>query len=461
MTSETFGKPSCEARAMKKKQIFNIEKGSDDTSVVFKTHLGKFFGVDGDGEFMDNCVSAGDEQQFVIEAQPNGQWAIKSAKYGWYFGGTGENLKTFTKEITPDRLWTVNLAMHPQVCIRNVKRTRYVHLSGDSVTTDEDTPWGDDATITIVFFEKNGTYGLQTCDGRFLSQKGELTANANDDCQYILQFMGGVVSFKSFTSGKFLTSLGAKGTLKATKADVTKDEQYEFEDSFPQIKLTAANGKKLSTFQGVALAASRTVTEDTEIFQIEPLGNNKWSFKTNTGKYWTLIDGAIHAEAETVGPKEQFEIEWRGPAIQIKDADGNYVQQQLNTYLQPKGSNGDEKSQFIYEIINRPRLVLRGEHGFIGTLPSGLLECNKSQPEVYAMHITKGVAKISHGNGKFWAVGANGVSCSGESPEDYHIELHPNSMLAIKCGDKYFQGAQNGAFTLTGTKIDKSTLFEY
>jgi hypothetical protein len=462
LTAETFGVANCNAGLMKKKQIFDIVGGGDDTSVFFKTHLGKYLGVDSDGTFMDKCDSAGDEQQFAIEAQPDGRWAIKSVKYGWYFGGTGENLKTFSAEIEPDRLWTVNLAMHPQVCIRNVKRTTYMHLSADSFTTDEETPWGDDATITIVFFDDSGTYGLQSCDGRFVTQKGELVAAPNDDARYVLEFRGGRVSFKSFTTGKYLTSLGAKGTVKATKGEITKDEQYEFEDSFPQIKLTASNGKKVSTKQGVALAASRTETSDTEIFQVEPIGETGfWSIKSNVGKYWTEVEGSIHAEAESVGPSEQFEIEWKGAAIQIKTAGGKYIQQQMNSYLQPKGSDGDAKSQFIYEIVNRPRLVLRGEHGFVGTLPSGLLECNKSTPEVYTMSIVKGVCHISHANGKFWSVGANGVSCSGSSKEDYFISLHANSMLAISANDKYFQGAQNGAFTLTGTKIDKSTLFEY
>jgi len=465
LTAETFGVANCNGNVMKKKQIFDIVgsgSGDVDGFVYFRTHLNKYLGIDGDGNFMDKCESAGDEQQFAIEAQDDGRWAIKSVKYGWYFGGAGENLKSFTAEITADRLWTVHLAMHPQVCIRNVKRTRYVHLSAESFTTDEDTPWGDDATITIVFFEDSGTYGLQSCDGRFVTQKGELVNAPNDDARFVLVFNGDRVSFKSFTTGKFLTSLGAKGTVKATKASITKDEQYEFEDSFPQIKMTAFNKKKVSTKQGVELAATRTETEDTEIFQVEPIGETgKWSFKTNVGKYWTVIEGSVHASADSVGPTEEFEIEWKGPAIQIKDSNGNYVQQQMNSYLQTKGSDGDEKSLFVYEIVNRPRLVLRGEHGFVGTLPSGLLECNKSLPEVYSMQIVKGVCHISHASGKYWSVGANGVSCSGTEKEDYHISLHPNSMLAISCNGKYFQGAQNGAFTLTGTKIDKSTLFEY
>lgn len=60
-----------------------------------------------------------------------------------------------------DRLWIVQLAMHPQVCMRNVNKNRYVHLADDgkSLETNEVIPWGADAMITLQFFPE-GRYGL-------------------------------------------------------------------------------------------------------------------------------------------------------------------------------------------------------------------------------------------------------------------------------------------------------------
>jgi hypothetical protein len=158
-----------------------------------------------------------------------------------------------------------------------------------------------------------------------------------------------------------------------------------------------------------------------------------------------------------------FTVEWRGPNVALKANNGKYVVQMMNSYLHANAADATEENGglFTYEIVNRPQLVLRGEYGFVGTLPSGLLECNKSVPEVYTMAIKDGNCHVSHANGKFWKTGSNGVSCTGGVPEDYHIELYDNSMLCLKSGDKYFQGAQNGAFTLTGSKPDRSTFFEY
>ena len=93
----------------------------------------------------------------------------------------------------------------------------------------------------------------------------------NESCKFIIVFNGGKVSFKSKSTGKFLTALGARGTCKATKSAITKDELFHMEDSFPQLKFTSANGKKLSIKAGIELAATQAETTDTEIFQVSRL----------------------------------------------------------------------------------------------------------------------------------------------------------------------------------------------
>lgn len=472
LTAETFqNKIVCAASIMKKKQIFFLEQQEGEDHVFIKSHLGKYLTVDGDGKFLGSGEEAGEEEAMIVEPQADGTWAIKSKKYGWYTGGSGENLTAFTKEISGDRLWTIHLAMHPQVNLRNVMRKAYVHLDSSSLSTDEVVPWGDDATITVQFFGEDGTYGLVTSKGSYLTNSGSLSDSPGDDTHFILEFMGGKVSFKAKTTGKYLTALGASGTLKASKAGITKDEQFVMEDSFPQISLKCKNGKFVSTKQGIELAATGTAVTDNEIFQIEPLGSDDltnctgtWALKSSTPKYWSLDGASVQAKDENSSDENcTFTIEWRGAQVALKASNGKYVTQLMNSYLAAKGdeANDENGGLFTYEIVNRPRLVLRGEYGFVGTLPSGLLECNKSVPEVYSMSISNGKCNISHANGKFWKVGSNGVSASGGSPEDYTIELYDNSMLCLKSGDKYFQGAQNGAFTLTGSKPDKSTFFEY
>lgn len=464
LTAETFGfRIATAAAVMKKKQIWFLEQGEGDDHVYIRSHLGKYLKVNGDGNFTGDG-DKDDEAQILIEAQDDGRWCLKSKKYGWYIGNDPSvERAAFEADKQEKHMWTVHLAMHPQICLRNVNRKAYVHYSGGQLCTDEIIPWGDDATITLHFFSDSGTYGLVSCEGTFLSSSGALMDAPDASCHFILVFNGGKVSFKSQATGKFLTALGAAGTCKASKSAITKDEMFTMEDSFPQIKLTAVNGRKVSIKGGIEVAASQQETTDFEIFQVEPVGNGAWTVKGSNGKFWSLVDTAIHASSDTVdGDNQKFNIEWRGPNIALKScANGKYVEQRLNGYLAAIASEVGEKSEYCYEIVNRPRLVLRGEYGFVGTLPSGLLECNKSTPEVYSMHVSKGFCKISHANGKYWKVGGNGVSCTGESAELYTMSLHEDSMMCLMFDGKYFEGHQNGAFTLTGTKPGTTTFFEY
>merc|ERR1711935_1147613 len=121
LTCETFQKKvACPANSTKlgKKQILFLEAGTEGT-VSLRTHLGNYIRVDGDGKF-----------------QADGRWLLKSAKYGWYLGGSGENLSAFISEPQEDRFWKVHLAMHPQITLKNIKRTRYAQLSGDVFQCD-------------------------------------------------------------------------------------------------------------------------------------------------------------------------------------------------------------------------------------------------------------------------------------------------------------------------------------
>ena len=81
------------------------------------------------------------------QAQRDGTWAIKSQAYGWYVRGVvgkqPATLSAFDKELSPDALWKVHLAMHPQITLKNIKRRRFVSESGnDTLTTRADNPFG-------------------------------------------------------------------------------------------------------------------------------------------------------------------------------------------------------------------------------------------------------------------------------------------------------------------------------
>ena len=112
LTAETFGfRINANGTSLKKKQIFTLE--ATDSKVFIRTPLNRYLTTTAAGAFNGDAEGKGANEAFEIEAQKDGRWAIKGA-HGYYIGGSGEKVDAYTKVISEDRLWVVQLAMHPQ-----------------------------------------------------------------------------------------------------------------------------------------------------------------------------------------------------------------------------------------------------------------------------------------------------------------------------------------------------------
>jgi len=316
--------------------------------------------------------------------------------------------------------------------------------------------------LTLRLFEE-GKYGLQASNGKYLSFSGALKDNAEADTRFVIEFFSAQIAFKA-SENNYLTALGAKGTLKvATKDRIGLDELFALEDSHPQIKAIACNGRRVSVRAGQEVTANQDDVTDAEFFQLEINPATKlWAIRSHKNLLWTVgEDGAVTASAQFPDARAYFSIDFLGDKIAFKASNGKYVVTKKNGALNASGTSASADAVYIWEIINRPSLILRGEQGFVGLLPSGVLECNKSTPEVFQMHITKGVAYISGQNGKYWKVNDDNISVTGTEPTPFFLELTDLSKLVVKYKGNYIQGFQNGGFRATGTHVDGSTQWEY
>jgi fascin 1/2 len=305
-----------------------------------------------------------------------------------------------------------------------------------------------------------------------------MVAGETDAVKYQLEFHGGELAFKSKSNKKYLTCAGRGAVTKAAKDTPGKDERFVLEDSHPQIKMTSEKNLKVSVAGGIEGAANQKETRDTEIFQLEAK-DGKWALKSNAVKYWSCDeDGAIKATAEAIGAAELFTIKWLDAEMAIVASNGKLVSVSGNNYLKAVTDLTSDDSipssaRFVYELVNRPRLVLRGEYGFIGMLPvSGELQCNKSSYETFSMHISKGVCEIKgttkDGSEKYWHVSDDRtkITVSGASKQSMYMEFVEDSKFAIRYKDSdgstyYLRGIQNGALNFTATGIDKESLWEF
>ncbi|KFO25359.1 Fascin [Fukomys damarensis] len=370
LTAEAFGfKVNASASSLKKKQIWTLEQPPDEAgsaAVCLRSHLGRYLAADKDGNV--TCERAHDD----------GRWSLQSEAHRRYFGGTEDRLSCFAQTVSPAEKWSVHIAMHPQVNIYSLTRKRYAHLSArpaDEIAVDRDVPWGVDSLITLAFQDQR--YSVQTADHRFLRHDGKKKARHR---------------------------LHA-GAGKATK--VGKDELFALEQSCAQVVLQAANERNVSTRQGMDLSANQDEETDQETFQLEiDRDTRKCAFRTHTGKYWTLTaTGGVQSTASTKNASCYFDIEWRDRRITLRASNGKFVTAKKNGQLAASVETAGDAELFLMKLINRPIIVFRGEHGFIGCRKvTGTLDANRSSYDVFQLQFNDGAYNIK---GRFiWATGS-------------------------------------------------------
>lgn len=249
LTVETFGFTlNADGTSLRKKQMWVLEQENDE-SVYFKCHLGRYLTADPKGKLSCEATEREPDAKFTIVTK-DGQWALKSA-HNAYFGATGDQLKCVAK-IGDSELWTVHLAMHPQVNLKSVLRKRYAHLdeSSQDIKVSEIIPWGADAMVTLEFID--GKYAIVSSNNKYLSDCGDLKEELVDECKFSIEFHQANLAFRDH-KGKYLTAVGT-GRLQTKKESVTKDELFVIEDSHPQCSFIGCNDRRISIKQSKSIS---------------------------------------------------------------------------------------------------------------------------------------------------------------------------------------------------------------
>jgi fascin 1/2 len=470
LTQESFGfNLNCNGKSLKKKQTFTLV--SKDGAVHIKTHLDKYMYGDKDGNVKGDADAPSADTQWTIVPQANGTWALKSA-HGFFFHGKGDKLTAFVggDDVPADGAWVVHLAMHPQINLYNVMRKRFVHMSGGELQCNEDVPWGEDALLSLIFFDEHpeGRYGIMSFAGDYLENSGKMVRDPSPKCQFLLGFHDDQISLCD-SEGKFLSSVGAKGTLKVNKTKVTKDELFVMQDSEPQFIIRdVTRNMMVSTRNGAECKADQKVTDitDSERFQLEVDANGKTHLMTNNLTYlMARDDGIIGADAKAQSANTQFNIVWNGPTVQFQHAaSGKIVMAKPNGTLVASGDGSEDTSRFEFTIINRPTILLRGQYGFTGLKgASGRVECNRARGTVFHLENKNGAYHLKTEDGGYWGVDQDGVHATSGAPTDFYFEFAQRSKVLIKHADsgKYIKGEQNGGFKATGDSEEINTLWEF
>jgi len=462
LTAETFGfKIAASGNNLKKKQTWSLEQNSDGPDVYFKSHLGRYLAADKNGKVTCEDEAAGEDNKFQVEATQDGRWAIKSSKYGRYFGGSDDNLSCFQQTITNTYLWTVHLAMHPQVLIYNDRQKSYAHVhETEEMRMSKRTPWGVETLCTLVY--QNKGYNIVTSNNLYLSNDGSLANGASAKTLFTIEFFSGKIAFKSKENHQYLAPFGSKGRLETRKTTAGKDEHFTLEDAHPQITLFSKTKQRfVSGKQGLQLSANQLEAEENETLQMEmDRDGDKVYFLNDKDKYVRANGQSIQADVSTKCPEAAFKVEWNGRHVKLVADNGKYVSIKPSGHLVATGNEGEE---FILQLVNRPLLVLRGEHGFLGCKDT-TVQGNKANYDIFTMESdSKGAYHLKAPNGKYITIDDdNKLTANGEQPQPFLIQLYSNSRMTLKPEDgDYITSDRVGIMTASSTQVNKSSLWEY
>jgi len=467
LTAEKFAsKVSCSGTSLRMKQTWVLDSAGEN-EVALKSAYGKYLSFYRNDTADCAGESIGNEQKFELITQDDGRVAIKSVAHGRYLGEVGGELSG-TKDLGPANLFTLQLALHPQINLRNTNRKTYCHLENDELHCNEDIPWGYDAMIILDFHK--GRYALQAANGLYLKRTGDLVKDLSDDTLYVLVFRSDQVAFRD-CKGKYLTAIGPHAKMQARKDTISKDELFTLEDSHAQMSFKASNSKYVSV-QGEEVRANQFEITDNETFQLEALdrsdrsGNIQWAVRCKSLKYWSCSgagNGIIADKDSTSDESTHFTIEWLGRNITFKACNGRYIIVKGNGQMAATSSEAGDDSKFTFELTNRTLLILKGEFGFVGIKAGGTnIECNRSQYSPFNLEFDKGAYKMKCNNGAYWSLKGATLVASDQADE-FFIELRAHTHMCIKAPNgEYIKGIHSGEMVANGgSSVSAATLWEY
>jgi len=473
LSAETFGfKINANGKEMKRKQVWTLEPFGDGDSICLRSHLDKYLAVDQFGNVTCENEEKDEASKFEISVCDDfsGRWAFRSISRGYFLGASPDSLICSAKSPSDPELWYVHLAARPLVNFRSVGRKRFARLSEDQteIQVEDNVPWGEDTLFTLEFQESAHKYALHSYNSQYLCKDGTLLPSPSPDCLFACEYHGGYIALRDPT-GQYLSPIGSRAVLRTRSNVVTKDELFSLENCQPQAAFMAAtNSRYVSVKQGVDVTANQEEISEHETFQLEfDAESGGWFLRTRQDKYFSLQpSGGVQANESKKVPAALFEILWgEGGSVSIKANNGKLVGIKKSGHLFANCDAESENSKFYFYLVNRPVLVLKCDQGFVGFKAAGSskLECNKATYEtIHVERADKGVVHLRGQSGKYWQTEGEGVSCNGDSPQSFHLEVREPTRMCIKDSEgSFLVSMKNGGFGLGTDEIESATRWDY
>uniref|UniRef100_A0A4W3J1T6 Fascin-like domain-containing protein n=1 Tax=Callorhinchus milii TaxID=7868 RepID=A0A4W3J1T6_CALMI len=384
-------------------------------------------------------VTCSNANIFFLETQCNGTWVFRSLKFGTYLEMLENEVTCLMKTPTKCSMWTPHLAIHPHVVLYHLETKCYTRLlpAQHQLCTDSPLPHSNEFNF-ILHFEK-GKYHLQTSDLRYLSLDDQLLSKRSKMTAFSLHLRpGNMVSFHA-AHQRVLYPHGRTGILTVGSNPPDLFQYFALKKSKPWVSMKTASKNYLSVNYGEKVGWYFPFLESCSFSPphiVSVLGLRGQS--------------AVLADGKDVEGVTYFGMEWNQGKLALQAANGLYLQ------VRPIGQViASVEQEFTVRLVNRPFLILRGRHGYIGS--------SYRSDKLKTSYVTLFSEGVTIPNGKFWSMGENyNFYVSGENPLDFCVEIRGDNLLSVLAPNgNYLQSDQSGILSATDSTLSPDSLWEF
>ncbi|XP_067861399.1 fascin-3-like [Heptranchias perlo] len=469
LTAEQFGNiVSLVTTSLGPKQIWEVRfKSSKGLQVLVELIGSNGMALQTNEDGLVKCAPPNESSLFLLEYQSNGSWVFRSLIFGTYLEKNTDKVRCALKEATKFQQWIPHLAIHPQIVLYHPQSKNYVRVDCNQGKSwaEAPAPFSEECIFLIHF--DSGKYHLQTSDRRYLSVENQLLSTRSKQTGFVLHLKAGyMVSFSAGRRGVLYphsrTGLLSIGTHPSDMQDI-----FIIKRSKPWISLKTKSKKYVTINYGVEVYARFETLSQLSLFQFEVnLNSDRVRLRTIDGQLLAQRrQAAILADGKDTEEATYFTVRWCQGKVMLQAANKQYLTMKPIGQIVASAQQAGPNEEFVMRLVNRPFLILRGRHGYIGTdCHSDQLLCNRINYEIILLTPCKrGFYHFQGNNRKFWCTGANGTfSVSGDVPLDFCIEIHADNLLAVLAPNGcYLCSDHNGVLSASSTDINNNSLWEF
>uniref|UniRef100_A0A8D2LVE2 Fascin n=1 Tax=Varanus komodoensis TaxID=61221 RepID=A0A8D2LVE2_VARKO len=431
--------------------------------VALVGHQGRHLLVDIDGTVRCGQPVSNKQSQFLLEVHPSGAWTLQQLENKRYLESDGEDVFCVTHNLTSHHMWMPQLAMHVHVVLFNPSSQLYARTDPELNRVWVDTPVAYPEECGFILRFRNGVCHLETSNHKFVSRLEKLAKKASAETAFHLNLRPGCLVCLTDRDGRVLYPRGSRRLLCLGESPEDNEEWFVIKRCPQWVSLKTwakrymnaevyAGSKKITPMSTFLFEADA----DTKTVQLKDVRHKYLAQR----QFKSVMANGYREEPET-----KFHVLWHYGKIFLRALNGRFVGILPVGLVAARAAHPGPSEELELRLANRPFLVLRGRHGYVGS-PVGreALHGDLLEPDcVELLPCKRGVYHFrSHGK-SFWSLTPERtVEAWGKVALNFCLEIRGNNLMAILAPNGYYlRGDREGPLVADGEEVTSECLWEF